>query len=58
MSAQPTASKSFQDWLLALPIAAYDNLPQALLFNCNTKKDWQSYNQRSHANTSILPAPQ
>ena len=31
---------SFQSWLKPLPILAYDQLPQAILFNCNTADDW------------------
>ncbi len=39
------ARLSFQSWLKTLPIAAYTDFPQKILFNCNTPDEWANAHQ-------------
>jgi molybdopterin-guanine dinucleotide biosynthesis protein A len=41
-----SGQRSFQPWLATLPIAPYHDLPQSLLFNCNTPADWATVTQK------------
>ena len=37
------SSLSFQAWLEPLPIMTYNDLPESVLFNCNTAEDWANF---------------
>lgn len=35
-----SGGRSFQEWLVGVPVVPYDDVPEKMLFNCNTPEDW------------------